>query len=143
MAQALGRHVLDRNLGLVFGPNLGVRLSSAPERTCLPDIVVLLNHSLAKLTEFGVQGAPDIVVEVLSPSTQGYDQSVKRDLYAQAGVPEYWLVDPNERSVEILVLDRDGYRSLGPTRCPHRLESTVLPDFDVPVEQVLAQYGLV
>ena len=72
-----------------------------------PDIIVLLPDSQAHPTERGVEGPPDLLVEVLSPSNRGHDLLTKRALYARAGVREYWLVDPEARTIEILVLDRD------------------------------------
>ena len=72
-----------------------------------PDVVVLLPDSRAHPIDRGVNGPPDLVVEVLSPSNRGHDLLTKRALYARAGVREYWLVDPEARTIEILALDRD------------------------------------
>jgi len=74
-----------------------------------PDIIVLLSESQAHPTERGVEGPPDLLIEVLSPSNRGHDLLTKRALYARAGVREYWLVDPGARTVEILALDRDAF----------------------------------
>ena len=74
-----------------------------------PDIIVLLPESQAHPTERGVEGAPDLLIEVLSPSNRGHDLLTKRALYARAGVREYWLVDPEARTIEILALDRDAF----------------------------------
>ncbi|MGH2616281.1 MAG: Uma2 family endonuclease [Thermomicrobiales bacterium] len=77
-----------------------------------PDIVVLLPDNDAYLSARGVEGAPDLLVEVLSPSNRGHDLLTKRALYARAGVREYWIVDPEGRSIEILALDRDALHSV-------------------------------
>jgi Uma2 family endonuclease len=61
------------------------------------------------LTQRGIEGAPDLLIEVLSPSNRGHDLLTKRALYARAGVREYWLVDPEVRTIEILTLDRDAF----------------------------------
>jgi len=74
-----------------------------------PDIIVLLPDSQAHPTERGVEGPPDLLVEVLSPSNRSRDLLTKRALYARAGVREYWLVDPEARTIEILALDRDAF----------------------------------
>ena len=74
-----------------------------------PDIIVLLPEGQAHPTERGVEGAPDLHIEVLSPSNRGHDLLTKRSLYARAGVGEYWLVDPDARTIEILALDRDAF----------------------------------
>ncbi len=72
-----------------------------------PDIVVLLPGGKAHPTQRGVEGAPDLLIEVLSPSNRTHDLLTKRALYGRAGVREYWLVDPEARTIEILSLDRD------------------------------------
>jgi Uma2 family endonuclease len=74
-----------------------------------PDILVLLPDWSGSLTQRGIEGAPDLLVEDLSPSNRGHDLLTKRALYARAGVREYWLVDPEERTIEILALDRDAF----------------------------------
>jgi len=55
-----------------------------------------------------VQGAPDLVVEILSPSTAGRDRVAKRTLYGKYGVREYWIVDPVGSTIEVLTLGANG-----------------------------------
>jgi Uma2 family endonuclease len=64
-----------------------------------PDVVVVCDP--AKISERGVEGAPDLVVEVASPSNRSYDYLTKGGLYLQAGVREYWIVDPEIRRTVI------------------------------------------
>lgn len=64
-----------------------------------PDVLVICDRG--KTDRRGVRGAPDLVVEVLSPGTAGYDQGTKRARYEEAGVPEYWLVHPVDRVVMV------------------------------------------
>ena len=66
-----------------------------------PDISVVCDHS--KLDKHGCKGAPDLVVEILSPSTQRHDRLVKLDLYQRAGVREYWIISPEEKSVQVFL----------------------------------------
>lgn len=68
-----------------------------------PDIMVICDKS--KLDDHGCKGAPDMVIEVLSPSNLRHDRLIKLDLYQQAGVPEYWIVDPENKSVQVFLLD--------------------------------------
>lgn len=70
-----------------------------------PDITIVCDHS--KLDDRGCKGAPDMVVEILSPSTQRHDRLVKLGLYQRAGVREYWIVDPDSSTVQVF-LQRDG-----------------------------------
>ena len=68
-----------------------------------PDIAVICDKR--KLDEHGCKGAPDMVVEILSPSTRRHDRLVKLGLYQRAGVREYWIVYPEEKSVQVLLLE--------------------------------------
>jgi Uma2 family endonuclease len=72
-----------------------------------PDVLVVCDPS--GLDRRGVRGAPDLVVEVLSPATAGHDHVVKRRIYERAGVKEYWLVHPVDRIVTIYRLEGSGY----------------------------------
>lgn len=69
----------------------------------VPDMMVVCDRS--KIKNDGVHGAPDLVVEVLSPSTAKRDKTYKKDTYEQCGVREYWLVNPADKSVEIYRLE--------------------------------------
>ena len=73
-----------------------------------PDITVVCDPK--KLDDIGCKGAPDFIAEVLSPSSKRHDRLVKFELYQRAGVPEYWIVDPELRTVQACVLDGDSYR---------------------------------
>ncbi len=105
------------NLLLLLAPvvqTLGGRLATAPLDVFFqgadpvqPDILVLLSAWEGRLHQRGPQGAPDLVIEVLSPSNRGHDLVTKRALYSRAGVREYWIVDPVSQTVELLTLDRD------------------------------------
>ncbi|HEU0114860.1 MAG TPA: Uma2 family endonuclease [Thermomicrobiales bacterium] len=72
-----------------------------------PDIIVVLPNSEATPSNRGLEGRPDLVVEVISPSNRGHDLLTKYALYARAGVREYWLIDPAARRLDIHALDRD------------------------------------
>jgi Uma2 family endonuclease len=72
-----------------------------------PDIVVVCDHS--KLDDRGCNGAPDLVIEILSPSNTQRDRIVKFRKYLAAGVREYWVVDPNQKTVEVHILNNRQY----------------------------------
>ena len=68
-----------------------------------PDISVVCDRS--KLDKYGCKGAPDMIIEILSPSTRRHDRLVKLNLYQRAGVREYWIADPDNASVQVFTLD--------------------------------------
>lgn len=68
------------------------------ENRYIPDVMIVCNPDIIK--DDGIHGAPDLIVEVLSPSTAKYDRGIKKDIYEQAGVKEYWIVDTFAKSIE-------------------------------------------
>lgn len=74
----------------------------------IPDVMIVCNKDIIKMN--GIHGAPDMVVEVLSPRTAKNDRGYKKDLYEQAGVKEYWIVEPETRSVEVYLLSDGKYK---------------------------------
>ena len=92
----------------VFSAPFGVRLfekdGDSPENVDTmvePDISVICDRD--KLDRHGCKGAPDLIVEILSPSTQRRDRLIKLELYQRAGVREYWIVSPEEQTVQVLL----------------------------------------
>ena len=84
--------VMEAQLGRLFIAPLDVVLSAT--NVVQPDLVFISNARMHIITDANIQGAPDLVVEVLSPSTAARDWRTKHDLYAEHGVQEYWIVDP-------------------------------------------------
>ena len=72
-----------------------------------PDMMVVCDRD--KIKPDGVHGAPDLVVEVLSPSTAKNDRTHKKEVYEACGVPEYWLVSPADKSIEVYLLESGKY----------------------------------
>ena len=103
-----------------------------------PDIVVILPGGGAHAVARGVEGAPDLVIEVLSPSNRGRDALTKRSLYARAGVREYWLVDPEARTIEILALDRDALHLVAEAAGDERPVSPLLGPLPIAVDALFA-----
>lgn len=103
-----------------------------------PDLLVLLPGGRARIGPAGVIGPPDLVVEVLSPSTRGYDVLTKRSLYGRAGVREYWLVDPDRATIEVLALVGDSLNHAGLFAGSARVRSLVLPEVDFPAGALFA-----
>lgn len=101
-----------------------------------PDLLIVLNEHRSRLTRRNLQGAPDLVVEVLSPSSLRLDRVVKRALYARYGVPEYWIVSPEERTVEVLHLQGDHYDTAALWQTGDTLTSPTLPGFACAVDDL-------
>jgi Uma2 family endonuclease len=112
LAMVLAAHVRTRNLGLVMVAPLDVILIDTPSETTVlqPDIVYLDNGRLDAARMRGVEGAPTLAVEILSPSTAVTDRTRKRELYARYGVPHLWFVDPDTRELAAHVLESGEYR---------------------------------
>lgn len=117
--------VQERDLGLVFTAPIEVHLSDS-SRPVQPDVLFLYNdHKPLAGTQF-ISGAPDLIVEVISPSSIRLDRTVKFDAYEQARVSEYWLVDPKLRAVEVYTLARGEYALFGQYTGDDVIESSVL-----------------
>ena len=86
-----------------------------------------------------MQGAPDLVVEISSPSTRRLDQVRKRELYQRFGVPEFWFVDLEAERVEVYVLTGDTYPAPAILYSDQIVESVGLPGLSVPVGEALAE----
>ena len=97
------RHYLKGRNCIPFGDGLLVHLTY--EDNFVPDVMVVCDRN--KIKRNYIDGAPDLVVEVLSPGTAKNDKGYKKDVYERAGVPEYWIVDPPHKSIEVYLL-RDG-----------------------------------
>ena len=98
------RNYLKGKTCIPFGDGVLVYLTDKDK--FVPDVMVVCDRS--KIKPDGVHGAPDLVVEVLSPSTAKNDKGYKRSVYKASGVPEYWIVDPQRKSIEVYLL-QDGH----------------------------------
>lgn len=107
----LTAHVQVPKLGRVFAAPTDVELG--PHDVLQPDVIVVLNANTAIITPSRLSGAPDLVIEIASPSTSGYDRRQKQDAYARAGVAEYWVADPLAKTVELLMLQGSTYHAVG------------------------------
>lgn len=99
IASIIRDFVRRNNLGKVLIAPTDVLLSATEKPQ--PDILFISKERLDIITEMNVQGAPDLVVEILSPSTGKYDKVEKSKMYYKHGVKEYWIVDPDYRIVEV------------------------------------------
>ena len=107
----------------------------APGIVVQPDVFFVQAAARAGPLVTRLIGPPDLVVEVASPSTATYDRSTKLNAYARAGVPEYWIVDPNAKTVELRVLEGEEYRSEGLFSGGAQLPSAIVPGLAATVEE--------
>ncbi len=105
--RVLDAHVRAREVGEVLFAPLDVILSDTS--IVQPDLVYLDPSRLSAISARGVEGPPTLAIEVISPSTTLIDRSAKHQLYARYGVPFFWLVDPEGRSLDAFVLGPLGY----------------------------------
>ena len=100
-----------------------------------PDVCVICD--LTKLDDKGCVGAPDLVVEVLSPSSMKKDWNYKFNLYEEAGVREYWIVDPKAKTVSVFLLQPDGDYDMGTVyECGQKAPVSIFEGFEVDVNEL-------
>jgi Uma2 family endonuclease len=101
--------------GWVFNAPVDVQLG--PHNIVQPDLVIVSVTRKSILTPSKIKGIPDLIVEILSPSTSKNDTQIKRELYEKFAVPEYWIVDPDDQSVLQLVLQDSRYVQVSKEPC--------------------------
>lgn len=115
ICQQLGRYLEGKKCRAYHAP-FGVRLfekdgdsPTTVDTLVEPDIVIVCDYE--KLDDEGCKGAPDLIMEILSPSTQRHDKVTKFILYQQAGVREYWIIDPDTQIVQVYTLEDGCYHA--------------------------------
>ena len=116
--------VRKHGMGLIYYAPLDVVFSQ--EDVVQPDIFYISKGHSEIITNENIQGAPDLIVEILSPATAERDRTYKRTLYARHGVQEYWIVDPGKGSVEVMRLGEVGFETAGIYRKGESLTSPLL-----------------
>lgn len=131
----LMNHVEPAGLGLVMSAPSDVILSD--ENVVQPDILFITTERTGIIDwDGGIHGAPDLIVEILSPSTAGRDQVLKRKLYGKYGVREYWVVDPAAASIEVLTLGPAGLETARVFPTGSTLASALLPTLPLKVDEI-------
>ena len=125
-----------KHLGMVLGAPIGVRLPGEPV-PLQPDILFVRQERASIVGKEYVEGAPDLVVEILSPSNWQYDRKEKFLAYQAAGVPEYWIVDYRARTIEVFLLEEGAYVLLGKYGSGERVAAKMLEGFSVGVDEVM------
>ena len=131
---ALHIFVTGNELGEVFDAPYDVVLSQTD--VVQPDILFVSKERSYIITEENIRGAPDLVVEVLSPSTAQRDRTLKRTLYALHEIPEYWQADTDAKNVTGLTLHNGEYKVAGIYGEGQTLVSPLLPGFTLEIDSI-------
>ena len=137
LCRAMHDFVSAGKLGEVFVAPFDLVLSN--HDVAQPDILFVSNARSAIITEANIQGAPDLVVEILSPGTAAYDRGYKQALYGRHGVREYWLVDPDAETVEVLSLGEQGLERFATYSGGQTLESRLLEGLSIELDAVFQE----
>ncbi len=134
LSRALWRYEEEHG-GEAFGSPLDTMLS--PSDVVEPDVMYFSEESSRRIVERPVEVPPDLAIEVSSPSTRKRDRTIKRDLYARGGVPEYWFVDLDADRIEVSRLEEGRYGEPGIYGRGEQIESRALPGFSIAVDDIL------
>ncbi len=124
-------YLKQHDLGSIFASPVGLILDG--ENGLQPDMVYVARPRAAILTQRGIRGTPDMVVEVLSPGTQDKDRGVKMRRYATSGVAHYWIVVPATRTLEAYVLEEGAYRQTGTCTVGETFRPDLFPGLEIPI----------
>lgn len=136
LAVRFDNFVTPRKLGRVYAAPFGVILGDIATPV-QPDIVFVSAERIAAVVaEDGLHGAPDLIVEILSPSNWLTDRRTKFEIYQEAGVREYWLVNPKTCVAEVFVLREGEFALLGRWGAGEVARSEVLAGFEIALDEV-------
>lgn len=128
--------VVQHDFGEILLAPFDVILS--PTDVVQPDLLYVTKANLIRLSERGLQGPPDLVIEIRSPSTESLDMDLKRKLYARFHVPEYWIVDPAAQRFEILRLSAEGYQLAGMYESGQVADPAIFPGLRLQISALFA-----
>lgn len=117
-----------------FDVRLPIKSAKKDTTIVQPDLCIICDES--KLDEQGCNGAPDLIVEILSPKNSKHDVHTKFDLYEESGVKEYWMVEPVEKMILVYTLQNEKYIGLKPFTMGEIIESPLFPEMKIEVDSV-------
>ncbi len=130
----LRSYVKKKDLGKVYFAPVDVILDE--ENVVQPDILFISKVRLGIIKDRGIFGVPDLVVEVVSPSTFVRDTERKKKLYERFGVKEFWLVFPNDRVFQVWTLGDKGYELYSYAEEEGRIKSKIFKGFELDIKEV-------
>jgi Uma2 family endonuclease len=129
--------IREHDLGEVFHAPVDLVLGKGINREVVqPDIMFVSRERKEIVGKEEIRGAPDLIVEIVSPSTEKRDRGYKKAMYARHGVREYWIADPEQQFIEVYAPQTQGFQLAGSYRPPSSLVSKLLPALEVELEQV-------
>jgi Uma2 family endonuclease len=137
LARFLDQFVSEQQLGEVLIAPVDVIIGREPLRTRQPDLLFVSNEHTSILID-QVDGAPDLVAEILSPSNTRSDLGAKLSDYAALGVLECWLVSPEARSVEVLRLTEGSWVRIAISGLGEQIQSQILPELQIDIAQLFS-----
>jgi Uma2 family endonuclease len=135
LTRVMDDFVRDKKAGTVFVSPLDVVLS--PRRVVQPDLF-FISHDNGDIIQDQIRGVPDLAVEVISPGTWKRDRVEKKALYEQCGIAEYWIVDPESRSIEVFALTKGVYQLHSRASDSTVAKSKLLAGFKISFGQLVA-----
>jgi len=139
LAFRLGEFLRERPLGEYFFAPTDVILS--PHDIVVPDLLFVSNERSSILTEKNIQGAPDLVIEILSNSSRRLDEILKRQAYERFGAREYWILDPQSKTTQVWERTAEGLRRRGllSAAAGDVLTSPLLPGLEISLAEIFQE----
>lgn len=122
------------SLGDVFNAPADVVLSETD--VVVPDIIYVSRSRSSIITDKNIQGAPDLIIEILSPSTASRDMGIKKRLYEKYGVQEYWILDPDQETIAIFTLMSGRFSETPKLTVKNELSSVLFPSLKIPLSSI-------
>lgn len=129
---ALLKYIEKKQLGELFVSPIDVVFHETD--VCVPDLVFVSNENAAMIKEENIQGAPDLLIEILSPSTKKRDRELKYKRYACYGVKEYWIIDPENQLVEVYDLAANELLKIVPRN--QKLSTPTFTDLNLDLKEI-------
>ena len=126
--------VKQKGIGKVF--NAPVDVVFDDDEVFQPDIVFIKSENQHIIRKSAIKGIPDLIVEIVSPSSAFYDMVEKKEVYRKYGVKEYWLVFPDEKVIEIFILGKEGYVEFCKSKKKGMVKSNVLEGLEIDSKDV-------
>lgn len=133
----IDRHVSAKRSGEVFYSPVDVILGRADDReVAQPDLVFIAEARRDIVKLHGIEGPPDLVVEIISPGTEARDRGYKLKMYARHGVREYWIVDPDTQTVEVFLSGPEDFAPAVRYAATDVLTSALFPGLCISLQEI-------